>query len=76
MKHKPKNKITPARIKKIIQSRAVDFAEKAKKHHEPGGSKNLSEYYSGCVHGIAVCCQILNLEVDKVEKLLEELSSL
>lgn len=71
-----KKPVIPARTKRAIHSKALDFAEKAKYHHKPGGSKNLSEFYLGCVHGMTVACNILNLNSEQMEVLLKELNEL
>lgn len=76
MKNRIKKAAVPARTKRAINTRAVEFAEKAKFHHKPGGSKNLSEFYLGCVHGMAVACNILNLNSEQINVLLKELNEL
>lgn len=70
------NKINLKRTKTAINNKAVEFSRKAKYHHKPGGSKNLSEFYLGCVHGMAVACNILNLKSEQIDNLLKELNEL
>lgn len=73
MKTQIRQQILSARKKRAINNTAADFAKKALEHHNPAGSKNLSEFYCGCIHGLAAVCNILNLNSEEIDSLLKEL---
>jgi len=68
--------IISSRKKRAIVSKAQEFKIKAQSNFEPGGSKNLSEFYQGCVHGISIVCNMLNINQEEILKLQEELNQL
>lgn len=68
--------IISSRKKRAIVSKAQDFVDKAKENLSKDQSKNLSEFYQGCVHGIAVVCNMLNMNPEEIIKLQKELSEL
>ena len=68
--------IISSRKKRAIVSKAQDFVDKAKENLSKDQSKNLSEFYQGCVHGIAVVCNMLNMSPEEIIKLQKELSEL
>lgn len=76
MKKTIKKTPVPARKRRAINEQASEFAIKAVENHQPDGSKNLSEFYCGCVHGIAVVCNILNLNSEEIDSLMKELNTL
>lgn len=76
MKKQIKPFLFPARTKRAINAKASDFANKALQNHKPDGSKNLSEFYCGCVHGIATVCNILNLSSQEINSIMEKINKL
>ena len=68
--------IISSRKKRAIVSKAQDFVDKAKENLSKDQSKNLLEFYQGCVHGIAVVCNMLNMNPEEIIKLQKELSEL
>lgn len=68
--------IISSRKKRAIISKAQEFSDKAKKNLSKDQSKNLSEFYQGCVHGISIVCNMLNINQEEILKLQEELNQL
>lgn len=68
--------IISSRKKRAIISKAQEFSDKAKKNLSKDQSKNLSEFYQGCIHGIAVVCNMLNINPDEIIKIQKELNKL
>lgn len=76
MKTPIKQQILSARKKRAINNTVADFAKKALEHHNPAGSKNLSEFYCGCIHGIATVCNILNIPSTEIDSIMKEINKL